>query len=100
MTDFSTTGFLSKSCKTINFTIPLNKNVLAKEIYFEKMDLEVRHIKGGFLINEDVIQGDYTVVTRIKSLGILVSISRSEPFDSINNIPLSIYIKEAKGVFA
>ena len=100
MRDFSTVGFLSNSRKTISFTIPLNKNALAEEIYFNKMDIQVRHIQGGFLIDEDVIQGDYTVITQLRPLGIFVTITREDSFEAINDIPLSIYIKEAEGVFA
>ena len=99
MTDFSTTGFLANSRRTISFTIPLNKNALAEEIYFNKMDIQVRHINGGFLINEDVMTGDYSVLTQLRPMGIFVSISKSEPFDCLNDVPLSIYIKEATGVF-
>lgn len=100
MKNFSTTGFLSNSCKTISFTIPLNKNAIADDIYFQKMDIEVRHIGGGFLLNEDVMQSDLTVVTKLESLGVFVSITKNTPFVSTNEIPLSVYIKEAIGVFA
>ena len=65
MRDYATTGFLSNSRRTISFTIPLDKPASAQDIYFTSMDIQVRHINGGFLINEDVISGDYTVMSRI-----------------------------------
>ena len=99
MRDFATTGFLTNSRKTIQFTIPLDKPSVAHEIYFSKLNIQVRHINGGFLINENVIEGDFTVTSKVEGMGILVSITRSTQFDAINDIPLSVYIVEAEGEF-
>ena len=99
MKDFATTGFLTNSRKTIQFTIPLDKPSVAHEIYFSKLNIQVRHINGGFLINENVIEGDFTVTSKVEGMGILVNITRSTHFDAINDIPLSVYIVEAEGEF-
>ena len=99
MRDFATTGFLTNSRKTIQFTIPLDKPSVAHEIYFSKLNIQVRHINGGFLINENVIEGDFTVTSKVEGMGILVNITRSTQFDAINDIPLSVYIVEAEGEF-
>ena len=99
MKDFATTGFLTNSRKTIQFTIPLDKPSVAHEIYFSKLNIQVRHINGGFLINENVIEGDFTVTSKVEGMGILVNITRSTQFDAINDIPLSVYIVEAEGEF-
>ena len=99
MRDFSTIGFLTNARRTISFTIPFDKPITAQEIYFTSMNIQVRHINGGLLINGDVIQGDYSIRAEIKSLGVFVSITRSEPFDTLNDIPLSVYVVEAEWEF-
>ena len=99
MRDFSTVGFLTNASKTIAFTIPLDKPVVCEEIYFDSMNIQIRHIGGGFLINEDVMQSNYSVITELRSMGIFVTITSEEAFNCISDVPLSIYISEAQGVF-
>ena len=99
MRDFATTGFLSNAKRSITFSIPLDKPAIADEVYFSSMNVQVRHINGGFLINEDVMLGDYTVVSNLKGMSIEVVITRAEPFDTLNDIPLSVYVVEANGQF-
>ena len=99
MRNYSTTGFLTDSRKTICFTISLDKPIVAEEIFFSDMYLQVRSIDGDLLIDEDVISGDCSVITQIKKPGVFVTITRSEGFNAIDNIPLSVYVQEANGVF-
>ena len=99
MRNVSTVGFLTNGRRTIAFTIPLDKPVVADEIYFSTMHLQVRHINGGMLINEDVMQSNYSVLTEVQSFGIFVTITNTEQFDGIDEIPVSVYISEASGMF-
>lgn len=99
MRNYATTGFLTNSRRTIQFTISLDKPVINAEIEFSKLDIQVRQYNGDMLIDGDVIDSDYTVIAETKPLGIFITITQPEVFGGVNDMPVSVYIVEANGVF-
>lgn len=101
MKNYATTGFLSTYGRTITFTISLDKPVINAFVSFSKMDVEIRkHDSTELIVDEDIMINDnYTVITQVKSLGIEVTLTQASMFTEADNIPLSVYIKEANAEF-
>lgn len=100
MRNVITNGFLTDSSKTISFTIPVNKPIIAQEIDFSLLNVQIRTVEGEILFSDDVMESDYSVLSEIVDNGISVNIISEIPFDAVNNMPLSVYIVEAQGRFA
>lgn len=111
MTNYSTTGFLTDSGRTIKFTIALDMPVVNAEIAFSSLLIQVRrdepNITGTsnvktieFLINEDVMLNyNLSVITQVRQIGIEVTITKPTMFTEATDIQLSVYIVQAQGEF-
>lgn len=96
---FYTGGCITGSSKTIMFSLITPKSLKdIKNITVKSINIAVRSVGGGYIVNEVV---DVSLITPLKSADNIVSfsINYENALNAVNNTPVNVYVRTAEIIF-